>query len=481
MIIPILLGTMMVLTKGKGDPVQYCSPEVPLINTTAGSLRDPKFDSLIMRKVSRTSIPKTIQHTVVEVEREYQRCKPKIIKEEYSECRPAVEKQQYDSELVEKMVEKQQCLVGESCQEYECRGDKSSFCVEPRLIHWVNAQKRVSVLKATSLLFDTCMQSWGCKIKKVLSQTYFNAAAMTIKSPLHGTFVHRPDQKVSWDPDRGAYSVITGKWDISEEEIIVSCISSKSGEDMCNDKSTGLFFPFSRGITCLENACFQFKEGKTSTVAVDENLNAGRVTDLLDLDKLYRISQFQSLQTSLNFQRVYSQLSEVESLISQFILTMDSSNRDNLFSNLLGRDVRVMPQANGMLKIAVCKSPEKLSPHDQAGRGSKTEGHLRVNNKGNFQLFHQEGLLRTEVPEPSFKIDSLTYQELFELIEKERMFRERDSKAPDMGSSASWWERIKASVREIGAYFGFVMMLFALGASWCIIWMNFVKVRTQSV
>lgn len=459
---------------------RYCSTETPRISLDPSSFGDLGYDRLILREVNRTRTESHADHTMIEVTREFQLCRPKILAGEYKECRPSLEKIKLSSELLKKSIERTQCPVGTTCEEYECRGDKTTFCINPRLDKWMSPGPRAHVLKTTSLLFDTCMQSWGCTITRAKAQVYLSPTnKITLKAPLHGTFVFNEGEETSLSIETGWYSILDRRPTLSADLITVNCMSSKTGEEICHDKETGLFFPYSATSVCMESSCYKFTKSSGVDVFVDENENSGKIADLLDLNKLYRITQFQSLQSSLNVQQLSRQIVHLEKLFREILFTGSSESRDNLFSALLKRKISTRPvskEGRKEFEIQVCADNEDLATRDKMVDNTPVNPVLlKYGKDGHFHLFNDDLLSREDVPPPSFKIDSLSYQEIYDLLEHNKLSILPTENEVPLDYSVGLWTRIKKLILITGSIFGFISFLFFLGASCCIAWHRVVK------
>lgn len=417
---PLLLVFAIAITK---TWCKVCQNDVLEIAISQSPDTSGNFDELISRNAKRKTIAATLTINVMTIGRKYQYCAPKIMKEEKPDCRENFEPFCPGISHIEKGFSKQKCPVGPTCAEYSCRGHKSTACKSPYVTEFVGPRVAPSLTKATSLFFDTCVQYWSCTIQEIVARSSLTLDdTIEVHVPKFGMFSWGLSQssKIS-QGDSGSFAMIKSEISPLEEVAALRCLKGIKGE-ICHDNELDTFFPFSdSSSSCLGSACY-FSLGEEIREIFSDNLNEGLVANQLDLDSVYRKLQFQNLQTVWDFRQLSHRIERLEAVVSSIIFSPLNGKMDFLGENLLGSYARITSRNRTHISLRVCR----LTHDEEEGEGMfliDRQSSLFVSQGKNgsdaLSLFPPVHLELEQLPPPKFKIDSLSYSDIFHLDKSE--------------------------------------------------------------
>nr|UQS95349.1 MAG: hypothetical protein 1 [Byreska virus] len=422
--------------------------------------KSPRITEITLEKNKIVDFVKVL---MVRASRSYRYCFAKIERAESTDCPEKHEHVKYTSEELMKMSERRQCLVGKTCNEYECKGDLSSICLENKLTDYIEPREMPSSTKATSLLRHTCIQKWACSIREVEVNLHLNVeGSIDISDPLYGDFTFPKSSKVSEGNSIGNYAILRSEIEQSVYRVLLPCLT-ESGATLCYDESEEKVFSISpKGKTCIGSACYSAVESMDNVVMEEEMMSLGKVPTTFDLLRLYRLMQYLNIQTMWDFSIIAKSQKQIER-ITRRLLMWASKQDENFPSYLIGRKTKTKYINDEKIKASVCRAnftieSEMISMFKEPNNPAALEQD-KSSKEYSAKIFLDEKLENLEAPKPKFQIDSLTYNDIAHL--EHGADGSKNSFESDK-TSDNFWIKIFYFLEKVGCYCGLISILVLL-------------------
>lgn len=358
---------------------------------------------------------------------------------------------------LERAAKENQCLVGELCRPGDCLGGDKSNCLNPKLTRWIDPGIEGNAERYHNWIHHSCVNSWKCETKTLeVVTSLINSSHIRLNiDPLNYCDM---DQKANYCVTQQGWTVlpITG-YGGAEKMIQVPCLSSDK-ESICFDEEEGHDIVLHLGDeTVTKNTVYKFVSDVYIKHSEEPSFLPGLASSE-DLEHVYRILQYENLQSLYNTQKLINRIEELEKTISSMLMLMYGVTKSPLEARLnITERVIISNGTHVMLKS--CKSVENVLK----------KGNLSVDSgTRSFALFGKSQLSENSFSEFDFQVNQFSQQQIESLSKKS--INAEDIEIQPIG----FWEGFNGFVLA-----PMVAMLHKLTLPLCILntWMIFSKLR----
>lgn len=408
----------------------------------------------------RKQIDQTAQIQFMRIHREFQYCYPTLKTGEDPRCKrneaPFIPEDSY----ILNGLKRGRCPIGGVCKEGLCNGDLASSCLNPKVVDYMEPGQPVGLHRQTSLFHHSCTQYWGCDIQKAEVQLYLQLNGEVSMHEPHIGNLNIRDMSLDkvYLTDQDVFVQFQKSLILEESQVFVLCFQW-SASQICHDKGGQKFFPFeTRGHVCMENSCYLDVSGEITTV-FDENKHAPLIANQLDLDSLYRKTQFLELQILWDMEQINKRIGRVEELFRRILTAPVGMEQGFLAEWIIGHAGKVTKVNGTEMTYTVCKETFREGVEDTAPfvKMPLISGIKWENDSNHLHLFSQPRMEEEILEPPRFKIDSLSYKDLHVIMST--------SSIPSISGSApneNNWEVFKGIIdflHRIGSFGGLAFVL----------------------